>query len=116
MKIGIADLDPSRILVNCEHIFITLGSHGLVAELLDMPTAGRKIIHCDLHRYAIQGLSLDRAYGSFKKKFCDGCSDGVPRSPNWQYSEEWQQIENERHMEFMESFSERFARGQRDDG
>ncbi len=59
VQIGIADLDPSRILVGCEHIFITFGAHGLVAELLDMPTAGNKIIHCDLHQHAFQGLSLD---------------------------------------------------------
>lgn len=105
MRIGIADLDPSRILVGCEHIFITFGAHGLVAELLDMPTAGNKIIHCDLHQYAIQGLSLDGTYDHFKKKFCDGCSDCSPRSPSWEYSEEWQQEENEKHLEYMKGFS-----------
>ena len=29
VRIGIADLDPSRVLKNCEHIFISLGPRGL---------------------------------------------------------------------------------------
>jgi hypothetical protein len=93
-KIGIADLDPSRILAECEHIFITIGSRGIVADLLAMPTAGQKILHCDLHEYAIQGRSLDGAYSHFKKTFCDNCSDCSPRPSSSQYSEDWQEEEN----------------------
>jgi len=105
VQIGLADLDPSRVLINCEHIFITFGAHGLVAELLDMPTAGHKILHCDLHRFAIQGLSLDSVYETFKRRYCDGCSDCLPRAPEWKYSDEWQQEENEKHLEYMKRFA-----------
>ncbi|MBA2702625.1 MAG: hypothetical protein H0U60_02095 [Blastocatellia bacterium] len=58
VQIGIADLDPSRILAQCEHIFITIGAQGIVADLLDMPTAGQKILHCNLHGYAVRGYPL----------------------------------------------------------
>jgi hypothetical protein len=107
VQIGIADLGPSRILVNCEHIFITIGAQGMVADLLDMPTAGQKILHCDLHEYAIQGLSLDGVYNNFKKKYCDNCPDCSPRPSSWQYSDEWQQEQNQKHVEYMKRFGKR---------
>ena len=37
-QIGVTDLDPTRVLLNCEHLFIAFGAHGLFSELLDMPT------------------------------------------------------------------------------
>lgn len=107
VQIGIADLDPSRILAQCEHIFITIGAQGIVADLLDMPTAGQKILHCNLHEYAIQGISLDGAYGHFKKTFCDNCGDCSPRPSSWRYSEEWQEKENQRHLDYMKRFASR---------
>lgn len=107
VQIGIADLDPSRILANCEHIFVTFGVRGIVAERLNMPTAGHKILHCNLHEYAIQGLSLDGAYAQFKESFCDRCGDCSPRPSSWKYSEEWQEKENKRHVEYMKRFARR---------
>jgi hypothetical protein len=105
VKIGIDDLDPSRILVNCEHIFITLGPRGLVADILKMPTAGYKILHCDLHECAVEGLSLDGAYKLFKERFCDKCADSSPRPSSWKYSDVWQQGENVRHADYMKRFA-----------
>lgn len=107
VRIGIADLDPSRILINCEHIFITIWAQGVVAELLDMPTAGYKILHCDLHEYAIQGLSADGVYDNFKKQYCDNCPDCSPQPSSWQHTDEWQQEENRRHLEYMKRFAKR---------
>ena len=107
VKIGIDDLDPSRILVKCEHIFITLGPRGMVADILKMPTAGYKILHCDLHGCAVEGLSLDGAYNLFQEKFCDKCADCSPRPPSWIYSDVWQQEENVRHADYMKRFAMR---------
>lgn len=107
VQIGITDLDPSRVLAKCEHIFITIGPQGIVADLLSMPTASQKILHCNLHEYAIQGLSLDSTYGHFKQRFCDNCPDCSPRPSSWQYSEEWQEEENQRHLEYMEKFQKK---------
>jgi hypothetical protein len=107
VRLGLDDLNPSRVLINCEHIFITLGPHGLLADLLDMPTAGHKIIHCDLHEYAVIGVSLDSIYTHFKNRYCDSCNDCLPRPSTWEYSDDWQQEQNEKHLDYMERFYKR---------
>lgn len=102
VRIGIADLDPSRVLRDCEHLFVTLGVRGLIADWLRLPTMGQKVIHCTLHRYSVAGWTLDGAYRSFKGSYCENCADRLPRPSDWQYSPEWQEAENERHKEYME--------------
>jgi hypothetical protein len=115
VRIGIADLEPSRVLKDCEHIFISLGERGLLAERLRLPTAGNKIIHCDLYRYAIEGPDLDGTYALFKQRYCQKCCDGCPRPANWEYTEEWQQEENRRHAEFLAQFNRRRKARDRND-
>lgn len=109
VQLGLNDLDPTRILVNCEHIFITMGAQGMVAEILDMPTAGHKVLRCDLHECAIEGLSLDNTYHLFKQRFCTKCSDCSPRPSTWKHSEKWQEEENKRHLEYMKRFAKRIG-------
>ncbi len=113
VRIGIADLNPSRILKNCEHIFVTLSHRGLVADWLQLPTAGFKVIHCTLHKHAVEGLALDSSYEVFKSQYCDKCPDCSPRPPSWEYSDRWQKEENQKHAEFMREFDRRTGR-QRD--
>lgn len=110
VRIGLKDLDPSRVLRNCEHIFITLSFQGLPAQWLQMPTAGGKVLHCDLHRYAVEGLDLDFAYQVFKREYCDQCPDCLPRPPEWVYSLDWQDEENKRHEQFVRDFQQRAGR------
>ncbi|MGA2073720.1 MAG: DUF4365 domain-containing protein [Terriglobia bacterium] len=107
VRIGIADLDPSRVLKGCEHIFISLGDREILAERLALPTAGNKIIHCDLHGHAIEGPDLDGTYALFKQRYCQKCSDSRPRLADWVYTEEWQQEENRKHVEFLADFNRR---------
>ena len=78
VRIGIADLNPSRVLKDCSHLFITLGSRGLIADLLRLLTMGQKIIHCTFHKYAPVGWELDPTYGGFKERLCSKCPDGMP--------------------------------------
>lgn len=110
VRIGLEDLDPSRVLRNCEHIFITLGARIAIIAPLDLPTAGDKVIHCDLHKYAAEGLVLDETFAFFKERYCDSCTDCSPRPPTWEYSEAWQEGENTRHAEFMKDFERRTRR------
>jgi hypothetical protein len=42
VNIGMADFDPTRVLRNCQHLFVTIGSTGLPGEWLSLPTAGSK--------------------------------------------------------------------------
>jgi hypothetical protein len=37
----------------CQHLFVSLGSHGLVGEWLQLPTVGTKFLHCTLLNYTI---------------------------------------------------------------
>ena len=109
VQLGIQDLNPSRALTHCEHTFVSLGRPstplgGQLAEWLQLPTINTKTIHCDLHNYAVQAPTLDSAIELFKSRHCDKCPDRSPRPDSWQYSDEWQQSENRRHLGFMKTF------------
>lgn len=107
VKIGIDDLDPTRVLKDCDHLFVTLSRRGpgliplLIALQLQLPTMGAKILHCTLHRYTGEGATLDGTYRRFQEDYCSKCPDKSPRANDWQYSPEWQEAENERNKEFM---------------
>jgi len=101
---AISDLNPSRVLRECEHAFVTVRPMGLVATWLRLPTMGQKAVHCELHKYSVVGDTLDGAYRSFKNSYCESCPDRSPRAQDWQYSPEWQEAENERHKEYMENW------------
>jgi hypothetical protein len=96
LRVGLADLDPSRILKTCEHIFITLGPQGLPAQWLGLPTAASKTLHCTLHGFGVGSFTLDQALAFMKAEHCDSCSDRCPRPDSWKYSYEWQQEQNTR--------------------
>jgi hypothetical protein len=106
VRAGIADLDPSRVLKNCHHLLICLGSESTVSRLLGLQTANYKIILCDLHKYRMRGLSLDQTYEHFKREYCDKCPDCSPRSVTWKYSADWQQEENTRHRGFLKELAD----------
>jgi hypothetical protein len=99
VRIGLADLNPERVLKNCEFLFVSLGSYGIPAQMLGLPTAGSKWIHCTRHGVSMMGLSLDETYRHFKKSHCDGCEDCKPHPSGWKWSREWQQSQDKIHAE-----------------
>jgi Domain of unknown function (DUF4365) len=101
VNIGISDFDPTRVLRNCRHLFVTIGSIGLPGQWLCLPTAGSKVLHCTLKRKSIGGISLDGLYTSFKSEYCDGCNECKPHPVGWSYTHEWQLRQNELHKEFI---------------
>jgi hypothetical protein len=106
VKVGIDDLDPTRVLRDCTHMFCTLGRQGhsfihlMLAQQLQLPTMGAKVLHCTLHKYTRIGLSFDETYERFRHDYCDKCPDRTPRPADWHYTHEWQLGENERNKEF----------------
>jgi hypothetical protein len=96
VKIGIDDLDPTRVLRDCTHMFATLSRQGhtlfhlLLGRQLQLPTMGAKVLHCTLHKYTRVGLCLDETYQRFRQDYCDHCSDRQPRPTDWHYTHEWQ--------------------------
>jgi hypothetical protein len=96
LRTGLDDLDPSRVLSTCEHIYITLGPQGLPAQWLGLPTAASKTLHCTLHRFGVGSFTLDQALAGMKATHCDNCPDRAPRPDSWKYSYEWQHEQNEK--------------------
>jgi hypothetical protein len=107
VRTAILDFDPTRVLQTCSHMFLTLGHtgpgllHFILAQQLRLPTLGAKVIHCCLHKYTRDGLTLDGTYGEFRSAYCDHCPDRSPRSPEWRYTHAWQLMQNELNKEFM---------------
>jgi len=109
VQIGVKDMNPGRSLVHCQRTFVSVGRppnemawH--LARALKLPSIGSKILHCDLHGYAIEGPSLDPICEAFKSQYCRSCADRSPRASDWEYSDAWQQEENRRHVDFMAKF------------
>lgn len=107
VRIGINDLDPTRVLRDCTHIFTTLSRRGhtffhqMLGQQLQLPTMGAKVIHCTLHKYTRVGLSLDETYERFRGDYCDKCPDRQHRPNGWHYTYEWQRAENQHNKEFL---------------
>lgn len=97
IRIGIQDLDPGRVLRECQHLFVTLGSCGIPARMLQLPTAGLKYLHCVLHGFGVGALSLDRAYSTMAEEYCNECPDRNPHPTGWTWTQEWQQEQNRLH-------------------
>lgn len=103
VKIGLEDLDPTRVAKNCQHIHVMTTSYGMPAEMLGLPTAGSKRIVCLKHGHSIETLRLDTAYETFAKVWpwdnnairCQNCPDKAPLPGGWGWSEEWQKQQAE---------------------
>jgi hypothetical protein len=109
VRLGIKDADPARVLAHCAHTFVSIAPPrddltATLSILLQLPSVGLKVLHCDLHGYSVEGPSLDPVCESFKSKYCDTCPDRSSRPSDWQYSDEWQREENLRHSDFMARF------------
>jgi hypothetical protein len=105
VRVGIADLDPTRVLKNCRHLFVTMASQSAVGGWLQLPTMGTKLLYCTLHEFGIGGSALDGVYAAFKERHCQTCRDAQVHAQEWTYTHAWQRNENERHKEFVERVS-----------
>jgi hypothetical protein len=101
VRVGIADFDPTRVLRNCQHLFVSLGSHGVVGDWLRLPTIGTKFLHCTLHGHMVGGASLDSVYADFRHDYCNSCADCEPHEADWHYSHAWQRAQNETHEKYI---------------
>ena len=99
VNIGLIDLDPTRVLKNCDKLYLVLGSSGLPARMLFLPSAGFKTLYCTLHKYGIASMSLEDVYKSFKEKYCSKCKDKCPHPKKWKWTRSWRQKQYELHKE-----------------
>lgn len=89
LKIAARDDSPERVLVNCEHLLVSLGAIGPTARqirrIFSITTAGSKAVHCTLHNFHVEGREQDAAYAEFKRTHCDFCPDKKARPEGWRY-------------------------------
>jgi hypothetical protein len=91
LKIAANDDSPERVLINCEHLLVSLGATGPIARRIkrhfNLETAGSKVVNCTLHNYHLEGKELDATYAEFRQLHCDSCPDKKPRPSEWEYSD-----------------------------
>jgi hypothetical protein len=117
VKIGLRDLNPERVLKTCQHLFTSPGAYGMPAQLLGLPTAGSKWLHCTKLGCAVRGKSLDEIYGLLHARFCHSCEHRVEHCQDWKWSRQWQRQQDELHQKVAEQAEQRFCRqtGSRND-
>jgi hypothetical protein len=91
---GLADLNPGRVLRFCKHLFVSLGSGGLPAVLIRLPTAGIKRLQCTVHGYGVEAFALDDCSEGMQQEFCSKCGDREPHSADWEWTNAWKQNQN----------------------
>jgi len=105
LKIAARDDSPERILVNCEHLLVSLGATGPTAlrirRIFNISTAGSKVVHCTLHNFHVEGREQDAAYAEFKRTYCDSCPDKKPRPDYWRYVGDVRAEFEAKHRDFV---------------
>ncbi|MEP7308898.1 MAG: DUF4365 domain-containing protein [Acidobacteriota bacterium] len=87
VRIGINDLDPTRVLRQCEHLSVRGSTRAATIGGIHLPIASPQVIQCVKHGHGLTGISLDSTYEAFRQKHCVNCPDARPRPANWQYIE-----------------------------
>ena len=113
---ALINFDPTEIGKNCEHLCVHYRPGGIVAQTLQMHSAGgMHIIVCLKHKYAhgtgnllnlLYNPEIDIPGHGFKRTHCDKCSDCIPRTSNWQWSLAWHEAEKAKHVEILKLFKE----------
>ena len=69
IDLAIKDDDPTRVLIECQHKVVMKYPGGdPMLERLALERANPKIVGCNLHGYALAGLTLDNIDRAFKAK------------------------------------------------
>lgn len=106
VRIGLDDLDPTRVLKNCVHMCCVHEGGGMPAEMLGLPSAGMKKVVCLKFGHGVGSLKLDDAYDAFSKKsffsnsdrYCDACDAKEPHPPEWQYTFKWGDAQHQKYL------------------
>lgn len=111
---ALINFDPTDIIKNCEHLFVHYKPGGIVAQTLQMHSAGgMHIIVCLRHKHAhgtgnllhlLYDPEIDIPGHGFKKSYCDKCTDCMPRALDWKWSLAWHEVEKSKHVEILKLF------------
>lgn len=99
LAIALSNYDPSEIMKECEHLFVHYRPGGIVAQSLQMHSAGgMTLLVCLKHKHAMgTGGSIKELYFgtppvsnlSFKTEHCERCTDCSPRPKDWAWTLKW---------------------------
>jgi len=106
IKIGIKDRNPERILRNCSHLEIAIGSYGIYGMLLCLPSCGTKLLFCKHANGCLEGLDLDMLYSTLRMNSCVKCNYCNPMPEDWKWTIRWQQDRDENRSEEFRRFLE----------
>ncbi|WP_444958237.1 DUF4365 domain-containing protein [Microbulbifer sp. ZKSA002] len=105
---ALVNYDPTEIMRDCSNLFVCYRPGGIIAETLQMHSAGGFHFMVCLkhgHKMATGGLLKD-LYDNpdtqgFRERFCGNCSDCEPRDTSWSWSLRWYAGECETHKEIL---------------
>ncbi|EOG3623876.1 DUF4365 domain-containing protein [Pseudomonas putida] len=108
---ALINYDPTEIVRNCENLFVHYKPAGIVANSLQMHSAGgMHLLICLKHRHVHgTGNLLSLLYEpdveipglGFKKSHCENCTDCKPRRLDWKWSLAWQESEVVKHGDIL---------------
>ena len=112
VQMAMENYDPTKIVKNCEHLYVDYRPGGVVAEMLKLHSAGgMHLIYCNKHKYISgTGNVLYNRYDcdsehdfmrGFKQHHCDQCIDKQPRNEYWTWSLDWQLKVSNLHKDFL---------------
>jgi hypothetical protein len=115
--LAIRDRSPERAMRTCREMLVTVGQMGPLAtraqQLIQIPSGGRKIMHCLKHGYYMEGKSLDELLSAFQSKHCNVCPDRSPRDADWQWGEQTLAENHYVYEEYLDNFTRRTGLGAR---
>jgi len=100
-------VDPTAEPWAGEHTFVSAGPRDPILDRLGLQSAGPKVLHCTLHKYAVTGADFEGIDETFRRDHCDSCADRMPRPPEWRFTDGWQDGENYRWAEYLNEFRSR---------
>jgi hypothetical protein len=114
VSVALDNYDPSEIMRECKHLFVHYRPGGMVAQSLQMHSAGgMTLLICLLHKYALgTGGSIKDVYSgshpisthSFKNQYCNNCNDCSPRANDWEWSLKWHFEATKTNKELIEIY------------
>lgn len=113
---ALMNYDPAAIVKNCESLFVHYRPGGIVANSLQMHSAGgMHLLVCLKHKYAhgtgnllslLYEPEVDIPGHGFKKTHCDNCTDCKPRPSDWNWSLAWQESEIIKHGDILKLYKD----------
>jgi len=79
---AIEDLNPTKILQQCENLRVSLVSTSPIGRSIALPSLGMKSIWCKYNKCVV-GFNFEIIFNSFFKENCEKCKQKKPRAVDW---------------------------------